>query len=93
MDNMCKTNKEKTLSNQEILLKCLQDYFDSNDIVEIDDLVGDDNHLQATVISDKFQGKMPLARHRIIHEAMGDLLKEQIHAVKLIARTHAEMNK
>ncbi len=45
---------------------------------------GDDGvHFEATVISDAFKGKLPLARHRLVYATLGDLLGGAIHALQL----------
>lgn len=42
-------------------------------------------HWQLTIVSEAFRGKSPLARHRMIHEALGDLMKRDIHALTIEA--------
>jgi BolA protein len=45
----------------------------------------DGAHWQLTIVSEAFRGKAPLARHRMIYEALGDLMKREIHALKIEA--------
>jgi BolA protein len=45
----------------------------------------DGAHWQLTIVSEAFRGKPPLARHRMIYEALGDLMKREIHALKIEA--------
>ena len=42
-------------------------------------------HWQLTIVSDAFRGKTPVARHRMVYEALGDLMKRDIHALKIEA--------
>ncbi|MET7141709.1 BolA/IbaG family iron-sulfur metabolism protein [Xanthomonas sp. PPL139] len=45
---------------------------------------GDDGvHFEATVVSDTFAGKLPLARHRMVYATLGDLMGGAIHALAL----------
>jgi len=43
------------------------------------------SHWQLTIVSDAFRGKPPVARHRMVYEALGDLMKRDIHALKIEA--------
>jgi BolA protein len=38
------------------------------------------------IVAEAFRGKAPLARHRLIYTALGDLLQTDIHALALDAR-------
>ena len=57
---------------------------------------GDDGvHFEASVVSEAFRGKLPLARHRLVYATLGDLMGGAIHALALktvtpeeAARTH-----
>jgi len=42
-------------------------------------------HWQLTIVSEAFRGKNAVARHRMIYEALGDLMKRDIHALKIEA--------
>jgi BolA protein len=43
------------------------------------------SHWHLTIISEAFRGKNAVARHRMIYEALGDLMKRDIHALKIEA--------
>jgi BolA family transcriptional regulator, general stress-responsive regulator len=43
------------------------------------------SHWQLTIVSDAFRGKTPVARHRMVYEALGDLMKRDIHALRIEA--------
>lgn len=46
-------------------------------------VTGDGKHFEAIVVSDAFEGKMPVDRHKLIYETLGDAMKEDIHALSL----------
>lgn len=47
-------------------------------------------HFEATVVSDAFAGKAPLARHRLVYAALGERMGGDIHALSLTTHTLAE---
>ncbi len=46
---------------------------------------GGGSHWQLTIVSEAFRGKPLVARHRLVYEALGDLMKREIHALKIEA--------
>ena len=51
---------------------------------------GDNTHFQALVVSEKFAGKRPLARHQLVYACLGSLVGNEIHALSITALTPAE---
>ena len=43
------------------------------------------SHWQLIIVSEAFRGKSPVARHRMVYEALGDLMKRDIHALRIEA--------
>ena len=43
------------------------------------------SHWQLTIVSEAFRGKSAVARHRMVYEALGDLMKSDIHALRIEA--------
>ncbi|MEO7062765.1 MAG: BolA family protein [Dokdonella sp.] len=43
-------------------------------------------HFRVRVVSTAFEGYSPLARHRIVYAALGDLMQTDIHALSIDAR-------
>jgi BolA family transcriptional regulator, general stress-responsive regulator len=43
------------------------------------------SHWQLTIVSEAFRGRSPVARHRMVYEALGDLMKRDIHALRIEA--------
>jgi BolA protein len=42
-------------------------------------------HWQLTIVSEAFRGKSAVARHRMVYEALGDLMSRDIHALQIEA--------
>lgn len=51
---------------------------------------GDGVHFELTAVSNIFDGKNLIARHRIIYEALGDKMKQEIHALSMKLYTPQE---
>jgi BolA family transcriptional regulator, general stress-responsive regulator len=47
-------------------------------------------HFTVRVVSKAFAGKLPLARHRAVYAALGDMMQTDIHALAIEARTPDE---
>lgn len=43
-------------------------------------------HFRVRVVAEAFRGKAPLARHRMVYDAVGDLMQTDIHALAIEAR-------
>jgi stress-induced morphogen len=54
--------------------------------VELTDLTGTQDHLQATVVSPAFAGKTRIEQHKMVYAALGDLMNGPIHALALTTR-------
>ncbi len=60
--------------------------------VEVRDLTGGGDHLEAIVISPDFEGKSSVDRHRTIYAVLQqELSAEAIHALALTTRTPQEV--
>lgn len=42
-------------------------------------------HYEVTIVADAFAGKRPLARHRLVYDALGSLMITDIHALRIHA--------
>jgi acid stress-induced BolA-like protein IbaG/YrbA len=52
---------------------------------------GDDGtHFEALIVSAAFEGKRPIARHQLVYAALGDRMKQEIHALSMRTLTPAE---
>jgi acid stress-induced BolA-like protein IbaG/YrbA len=54
------------------------------------DVDGDGRHFFATIVSAEFEGKSRIARHQRVYAALGDRMREQIHALSMKTLTPAE---
>jgi BolA protein len=43
------------------------------------------SHWRLAIVSEAFRGKSAVARHRMVYEALGDLMKRDIHALRIEA--------
>ena len=46
---------------------------------------GGHGHFRVTIVAEAFRGLAPVARHRLVYAAVGDLLKTDIHALAIEA--------
>ena len=44
-------------------------------------------HFRLTIVSEQFSGQLPVARHRMIYDALSDLMHKEIHALQIDAFT------
>ena len=52
---------------------------------------GGGGHYRLLIVAAAFAGQAPLARHRLVHEALGDLLPSRMHALSIKALTPGEV--
>jgi len=46
---------------------------------------GGGGHYQLIIVSQQFAGKPTVARHRLVYDALRDMMREQIHALSIKA--------
>ncbi|KAI8341692.1 bola-like protein-domain-containing protein [Chlamydoabsidia padenii] len=51
-----------------------------------------ETHFKLTVVSEKFQGKTLMQRHRMIYGLLGDELQQGLHALTLKTKTQSELD-
>jgi acid stress-induced BolA-like protein IbaG/YrbA len=51
---------------------------------------GDGQHFQALIVSSQFEGKSRVQRHQLVYRALGDRMREEIHALSMQTLTPAE---
>jgi acid stress-induced BolA-like protein IbaG/YrbA len=56
------------------------------------EVVGDGQHFQALIVSPAFDGKSRIQRHQMVYAALGDRMREEIHALSMQTLTPAEWN-
>jgi acid stress-induced BolA-like protein IbaG/YrbA len=57
---------------------------------ELVEVIGDGQHFQAVVVSAQFEGKSRVQRHQLVYGALGDRMREEIHALSMQTLTPAE---
>ena len=48
-------------------------------------------HYQLTIVARRFDGQSLVARHRLVYEALGDMMQKEIHALAITALTPEEL--
>nr|WP_307728705.1 BolA family protein [Massilia solisilvae] len=51
---------------------------------------GDGQHFFATIVSPAFEGKRPIQRHQLVYAALGERMREEIHALSMKTLTPSE---
>jgi BolA protein len=51
---------------------------------------GGGTHWRLRIVSPRFAGKTTLARHRMVYQALGELMQNPIHALAITARAPEE---
>ncbi|HEU4922842.1 MAG TPA: BolA family protein [Burkholderiales bacterium] len=57
------------------------------------EVVGDGQHFQALVVSAEFTGRSRVQRHQLVYAALGDRMREEIHALSMQTLTPDEWKK
>jgi acid stress-induced BolA-like protein IbaG/YrbA len=52
-------------------------------IIEVRDMTGGGDHFEALVVSDKFEGKGLVEQHQVVYAALGDAMRQRVHALAL----------
>jgi acid stress-induced BolA-like protein IbaG/YrbA len=51
---------------------------------------GDGRHFDALVVCAAFEGRSRVQRHQLVYKALGERMREQVHALSIKALTPAE---
>nr|WP_269106692.1 BolA/IbaG family iron-sulfur metabolism protein [Massilia sp. TS11] len=51
---------------------------------------GDGHHFSAIIVSPAFEGKRMVQRHQLVYAALGDRMREEIHALSMKTLTPSE---
>ena len=55
------------------------------------EVMGDGQHFQALIVSKLFEGKSRVQRHQLVYQALGERMREEIHALSMKTLTPAEL--
>ena len=47
------------------------------------EVIGDGQHFQAVIVSDAFAGLPKVKQHQLVYAALGDRMREEIHALSM----------
>ena len=88
------------MDTPEVIVTRLREHL-SAESVEIEDqshlhaghagAAGGGGHYEVTIVASCFKGLNTLARHRLVYEAVGDLMKKEIHALSIQAYSAEEL--
>ena len=54
------------------------------------EVIGDGQHFQAVIVSPAFAGKSRVQRHQLVYAALGERMREEIHALSMRTLTPEE---
>ena len=54
------------------------------------EVIGDGQHFQALVVSSHFAGRNRVQRHQLVYAALGERMREEIHALSMRTLTPEE---
>jgi acid stress-induced BolA-like protein IbaG/YrbA len=68
----------------------VQKYIEQGLACEHIELAGDGQHFQALIVSAEFQGKNRVQRHQRVYLALGERMREEVHALSMQTLTPVE---
>ena len=54
------------------------------------EVAGDGQHFEAVIVSELFRGKSKVQQHQLVYRALGDRMREEIHALSMRTLTPDE---
>ena len=54
------------------------------------EVLGDGQHFEAVIVSKAFEGKSRVQRHQLVYAALGDRMRQEIHALSMRTLSPAE---
>lgn len=54
------------------------------------EVMGDGQHFEALIVSASFEGKNRVQRHQLVYAALGDRMRQEIHALSMRTLTPSE---
>lgn len=70
--------------------KNIEQYISQGLVCEHIAVDGDGHHFEAVIVSAAFEGKRLIARHQLVYLALGDRMRQEIHALSMKTLTPAE---
>ena len=47
------------------------------------EVIGDGQHFEAVIVSEGFRGKNRVQQHQLVYKALGDRMRQEIHALSM----------
>ena len=54
------------------------------------EVAGDGHHFEALIVSSRFEGLSRVKRHQLVYGALGERMREEIHALSMTTLTPSE---
>ena len=61
----------------------VKDYISAGLVCDHLEVSGDGAHFEAVIVSTAFAGKNKVQQHQIVYKALGDRMREEIHALSM----------
>jgi len=68
----------------------VQTYIEQGLSCEFVQVAGDGHHFEAVIVSPEFRGRSRVQRHQLVYRALGDRMREEIHALSMQTHTPEE---
>ncbi|MEN3352871.1 MAG: hypothetical protein V7640_1029 [Betaproteobacteria bacterium] len=70
--------------------KLIKQYIEDGLQCDYVDVTGDGRHFEAVIVSPLFRGKPKVRQHQLVYAALGDRMREDIHALSMKTLTPEE---
>lgn len=70
--------------------KLIKQYIEDGLQCDFVDVTGDGRHFEAVIVSPLFRGKPKVRQHQLVYAALGDRMREDIHALSMKTLTPEE---
>jgi acid stress-induced BolA-like protein IbaG/YrbA len=61
----------------------VKSYIEQGLACELVRVAGDGHHFEAVIVSAAFRGKSKVQQHQLVYRALGDRMREEIHALSM----------
>ncbi|HZP91699.1 MAG TPA: BolA family protein [Burkholderiales bacterium] len=68
----------------------VRSYIEGSLACEHVEVIGDGHHFEAVIVSPEFRGKSRVQQHQIVYRALGERMREEIHALSMRTFTPEE---
>ena len=68
----------------------IKQYIEGGLPCELIEVRGDGHHFEAVIVSAEFRGKNMVQQHQMVYKALGDRMREEVHALSMKTLTPEE---